>query len=709
MRYRDELWYVLRETWATVRRRTSYHVRTHISATKRAISNGPSSVFNFLTGSTSYYRSHPKTLWNELVSGFTVAILQIPESVAFSFVAGVDPVVGLRGTVFMAIVCGALGARPPMISGIAGAMAVVVAEGSGAGGRWREFERSVIERMVFMTLILTGIFQFVIGALGFARLSKIIPFTAMIGYMNGLAIIILISQFDTFKECPEGHFSVCARQDSLKWMSASNGNTWMVALEVVLAAVIVYFFPLLKRVERFVPAPLVALVLVTAFEHGINRPLIGYPARLIKETASVSGKFAIPDIPSLPNDAPWGDIITYALVMALVGMIESIMTSDAVAEVLREPNGNFTSTHETLAQGMGNFVSGLFGGLGGDAMMGQSLVNVINGGRYRLSAFSSGIFLAIVILALPQAIGLVPVACLGGILFTIVVKTFYWHTFILLFKLSLADSLNIVLVTVLAVMTNLAIAVGAGVVWRSLAHTLASSSLLHVHWELLGWAPEEDNYSVLSDSVSVHSAPLPRIESKASMQIETASANARLVPQKKVYYINGPLFFGSVTTFRTAFTPAADPHHITIDLTESLVSDFSGVAAIYAVYKRYQKLKKAVFIRGLDAHSRMHIHRSMKLKYLTMTDAETEAAKQAEREHIVHVDDDEESLSMHALEHLMLFRPQGDELHHPDLELSAEEAIDILRSAGVVLVEAGENSTLALERVQSSQAIVSIV
>lgn len=375
-----------------------------------------------------------------MVSGATVAVLQIPESVAFSFVAGVDPIIGLRASIFLGIICGLTGARPGMVSGAAGAMAVVLAEVSGPGGLWTDRPKQEIETLVFYAVILTGVFQLAIAIFGLARMARLIPFSAMIGFMNGLAIIILISQLEAFKQCPGQDYAVCAREGTLEWMAASDGTTWIIALEAAMAAGTVVGMPYFKRFSRFVPGALVALVLVTAFEHTLNRRVINLPTRTVAETAPIDGTFLAPRLPTVLEDPDWATVATYALIMAFIGTVESVMTAEAVAELLQQPLSSFGSTQETLSQGIGNFCCGLLGSMGGDAMIGQSTVNVMNGARGRLSTLSASVYFIIIIVAIGNVIGLVPVACLTGILFIIVIKTFHWPTFILLFELSLADS-----------------------------------------------------------------------------------------------------------------------------------------------------------------------------------------------------------------------------------------------------------------------------
>jgi MFS superfamily sulfate permease-like transporter len=664
----------------------SLHQQTALTETERA----PKNLYTYFASSAIFYRNNVGALRQEIISGFTIAILQIPESVAFAFVAGLDPIIGLRATVFMGFFCGLTGARPGMVSGAAGAMAVILAEVSGPGGKWVDRPKAEVEDLVFMTIILTGAIQAGLGILGVPRFSKLIPFTAMIGFMNGLAIIILISQLNAFKECPGQEYSVCARADTLQWMTFKQGRLWMALLETALAAACVALFPRFQRLKRYVPAALVALVVVTIFEHTINRLAIDLPTRTVDETAPVSGEFVAPRIPVLPKDAPWGEIAQYAVIMAFVGAIESILTAEAVAELLQEPSSKWASTQETLSQGLGNFISGLFGSMGGDAMIGQSTVNVLNGARGRLSTTSSAVFLLVIILALSPAIDLVPVSCLTGILFIIVIKTFHWPTFLLLFQLSWPDSLAIIMVTVLAVTTNLAIAVGAGIVWNALVHAYATTTLLRMETVLLdaegkpvsaeAAADAAQHEAAIRDDIAAWdeqqarqaksrrkaakaqrkaakraakkgtgsnghangsevSEGIPRTADDLPMRdlvdIENGSGGAGAndrpksptpLVREKRYYVEGPLFFGSAQTFRTSFLPLSDPEHIVIDFTESLVADFSGVTAIRGVCKRYRQEGKRVTVKGLGQHSRVHVSRNVKLRHYA------EASERAEAE-----------------------------------------------------------------------------
>lgn len=643
-------------------KQTSEDARENLVAAKHSVSdfskNAPSSIYQYFATSTQFYRENKAVLRLELISGFTIAILQIPESVAFSFVAGLDPIVGLRATVFMGFICGLLSARPTMVSGAAGAIAVIIADLSGAGGSWRDRPDDEVNNLIYMTVILAGVFQMAIGAFGLARVSTLIPFTAMIGFMNGLAIIILISQLDAFKRCPGQEYSVCAKAGTLQWMPLDEGQPWMVILEVSMAAIIVVVFPKFKRFNRYVPAALVALICVSIFEHAINRTAIHLPTRTVEETAPVSGTFKAPGFPKLPSDTPWSEVITYAIIMAAVGVIESIMTSDAITELLGATRSSFASTQESLAQGLGNFISGLTGGFGGDAMIGQSTVNVLNGATGRLSCTSASVWLVIIIIALPDAIGLVPVACLTGILFIIVIKTFHWPTFILLFQLSWPDSFAIIMVTVLAVTTNLAIAIGAGVVWRALVHAFSSTQLLHV------WS-ETSDASKPQHSPSTNLSP----STMSSKEGEDADAGADKV-SVKIYHVEGPLFFGSAMGFAANFSAKTDPESIIIDFSGALVADFSAVTAIRAVCKSYVELNKRVTVTGLDAYSHKHVQRNPKLDRHIRTEMQMDYQRHRDRTNI---------------NDLELFQPHGDELHRPEAAPDASETEAMLRQDGVTV------------------------
>lgn len=516
-----------------------------------------------------FYREHPKVLHKELISGVTVAILQVPESVAFSFVAGVDPLVGLYATVFLGFITGAIGGKPGMISGTAGAMAVIAADITSASGPLSRFSKEDRVQHLFLTMIFVGLLQTVLGLATTARLVRLIPETAMIGFMNGLAIIIFMAQLSVFKTCDLPKFGDCAEGEQ-KWFAGDDGALWMSLLIITFVMAIMHYWRKVPRVGKAVPASLMALIAATVFEHGINRPLFGLDTRTVSETGSLKGGLPIFNIPSLSNAASdgwdWPVIMQYCASLSLVGLFESVMTYQAVNRITGTVPTVFKANQECVAQGIGNLVSALFSSMGGDAMIGQSTVNTLNGARYRLSAMAAGLFLMIVILALSPVIELIPVAGLAGVLFMIVFHTFNWDTFILLRRIPYTDRAAIVLVTALAVATDLAIAVVAGIVWSALCSSWKSGSLLTV-----------------------------AVESREGYTL---------------YRVRGPLFFGSVKNFDNAFDPLHDPDVVVVDFAESMVSDFSAVAAIKAASQRYHDEGKHFVLRHVSEISLAQIHRT---------------------------------------------------------------------------------------------------
>jgi len=285
-------------------------------------------------------------------------------------------------------------------------------------------------------------------------------------------------------------------------------------------------------------------------------------------------------------------------------------------------------------------------------MIGQSTVNVMNGARGRISTTSAALFLVVVILVLADAIGLLPVACLTGILFIIVIKTFHWPTFVLLFQLPLTDALAIVMVTVLAVVTNLAIAVGAGIVWRALVHSYASSQLIRIRTEVF---------------------PVDFTAAAPGAAAEDPAAEGGL----KVYHVDGSLFFGSAMTFRSAFSPASDPPHIIIDFSQALVADFSAVTVIRGVCKRYSEVRKRVTVCGLSAYSQRQVHRNLKLRHFALASAKVEERRgEVGHEPVAH-----------DLQSLLLFRPEGDEIDRPDATFSPGDVGAELRREGLEVAD----------------------
>ncbi len=467
----------------------------------------------------------PRVLRTEVLAGLVVALALIPEAISFSLVAGVDPRVGLFASFTMAVTIALVGGRPAMISAATGAVALVVAP-------------LVRERgldYLIATVLLAGLLQVLLGVLGVARLMRFIPRSVMVGFVNALAILIFTAQVPNLVGVP-----------------------WLVyPLAVAGVAMIV----LLPRLTTVVPAPLIAIAVLTAITVGV---------RLAVPT--VGDKGALPDtlptlgIPNVPYT--WDTlrvIAPYALGMALVGLMESLMTARLVDDV--------TDTHsskrrESWGQGVANIVTGFFGGMGGCAMIGQTMINVRSGARTRLSTFLAGSFLLVLVVVLGPVVAIIPMAALVAVMVMVSVGTFDWHSIRLSTLRRLPRSETAVMVITVAVVvatSNLAIGVVVGVL---VASVLFARRVAHV--------------------VSVTSVLDPD-------------------GSDRVYFVHGQVFFASTEDLLTRFDYAGDPDRVVVDMSDAHVWDASSVAALDAVTTRYARRGKQVQITGLNEGSgRLH-------------------------------------------------------------------------------------------------------
>lgn len=482
-----------------------------------------------------FVQRQSKNAKNDLLSGLTVALALVPEAVAFAFVAGVDPIIGLYGAFMMGIITSIFGGRPGMISGATGAMAVVmVGLVKEATERYQDVEHAGLQ-FLFVTLILTGIIQIGAGVLKLGKFVRLIPHSVMMGFVNGLAIVIFLSQLDLFKT--DGHFLQGA---SLFTMLGLVGLTMgiMVGLS--------YF-------AKKVPAALVAILVVSAiviFGNVETQTVGGFVGG-----EGIKGELPVFNVPVIPFDfGSLSFIFPYALILAAIGLIESLMTLQLVDE-LTETRGN--GNRECIAQGSANIVNGFFGGMGGCAMIGQSIININSGGRGRLSGIFAALALLSFILFLSPYIEMIPIAALVGVMFMVVIGTFAWSSFRILRKIPRADAFVLILVSGLTVIFDLAIAVVAGVIVSALVFS----------WE---------------NAV--------RIRARKRLREDGT----------KVYEIWGPLFFGSIQTFSSKFEIRQDPENVEIDFMESRVSDHSGIEAIRNIVNKYEKLGKKVKLKHLS-------------------------------------------------------------------------------------------------------------
>ncbi|MFD3002846.1 SulP family inorganic anion transporter [Pontibacter toksunensis] len=466
----------------------------------------------------------------EILAGLTVALALIPEAVAFSLIAGLPPIVGLYAAFVLGLVTAVFGGRPGMISGATGAIAVVIVALAQTHG---------IE-YVFATVILAGIIQVVVGLLKLGKLIRLVPHPVMFGFVNGLAIIIFMSQLDLFKTTLNGE---------TVWQT---GTPLYILLGLV--ALTIAIIVLLPRLTKTVPSSLVAILVVFAIVVGFN-----IDTKTVGDIASISGGFPPFHIPAVPFTLETLNIIfPYAAIMAGVGLIESLLTLNLVDQIT-ETRGD--GNRECLAQGAGNILSGLFFGMGGCAMLGQSLINVSSGARARLAGIVAAVTLLLFIMFAGPLIEKIPMAALAGLMIMVAVGTFEWVSFKMIGRMPTSDVLIGILVAAVTVLLhNLALAVLIGVVLSALVFAWESAR---------------------------------RIRAR------------KYVDEKGVkhYELFGPLFFGSVTAFEEKFDVFNDPEEVIVDFKESRIADMSAIEAVNVLTERYHKQGKRLHLRNLSDSS----------------------------------------------------------------------------------------------------------
>ncbi len=473
----------------------------------------------------------PSSIKTELLSGLTVALALVPEAVAFSFVAGVHPLVGLYAAFIVGLITAVIGGRPGMISGATGALAVVMVALVASHG---------IEYL-FATVVLMGILQILAGVFHLGKFIRLVPHPVMLGFVNGLAIVIFLAQLTQFQ---------IPGPDGIKvWMSG-----WSLVNMLGLVALTMAIIWIMPKITNFIPAPLagIAVVAGVVIFFGIDVPRVG-------DLASIKGGLPNFHIPMVDlNFETLRVIFPYALILAAIGLIESLLTLNLVGEITGKRGG---ASQECIAQGISNTVTGFFGGMGGCAMIGQSMINIKSGGRTRLSGISAALFLLAFILVASSLIEQIPLAALVGVMFMVVIGTFAWQSLTILRIIPLTDALVMGLVTIVTVMSDLAIAVVVGVIVSALAYAWNNASRIHA-----------------------------RVE-------DTPEGG-------KIYQIEGPLFFGSTDGFSEIFTPQDDPDLVIIDFMNSRVVDQSALQAIDALALKYEALNKTLQLRHLshDCH-----------------------------------------------------------------------------------------------------------
>ncbi|WP_323788361.1 SulP family inorganic anion transporter [Psychroserpens sp.] len=524
------------------------------------------------------FTQNPK---NDILSGLTVALALVPEAVAFAFVAGIDPLVGLYGAFMMGIVTALFGGRPGMISGATGAMAVVMVHLIQKGNEVGTHLETPIENLglqwLFITLLFVGGIQILAGVFKLGKFVRLIPHPVMMGFVNGLAIVIFLSQLGLFPNAVPKDISILS--NTTEWFSALFTNTtfWKMMGFIGLTMGIMYGLP---KLTKKIPAALIAIIVVACITifGGIEMSTVG---SFIQDGG---GKGLEGGLPTFQDQifslfgtlvGHWDLILSTAFILAAVGLIESLMTLNLIDE-MTETRGN--GNRECIAQGGANMLNGLFGGMGGCAMIGQSIINVDSGGRGRLSGAVAAVALLCFVLFGAPLIEQIPIAALVGVMFMVVIGTFAWSSFRIIRKIPLSDAIVLIAVSAITVWKDLAVAVIAGVIISALVFAWKNATMIR--------------------------------------------ARKRLQPDgTKTYEIWGPLFFGSIQNFNSKFDVKNDPQNIEIDFIESRVSDHSALEAIFNLVNKYEAEGKSIKLRHLSEDCKVLLYKgSPKFKEVIVED-----------------------------------------------------------------------------------------
>ncbi len=484
---------------------------------------------------------------NDVLSGALVAVALVPEAIAFSFIAGVSPVVGLYGAFIIGLITAILGGKPGMISGATGSVAVVfVGLGLWVKQHYPDLDTEALSMMVLhyilITSIIAGLIQIAIGVMKMGKFIRLVPQPALFGFVNGLAIVIAMAQLPFLAPAHMEQYS-----SWIDIIKASFQENYIMYIIIIATMATMQFLP---KVSKAVPAGLVAIVVVT---------LVVYFGHIDTKTVGDLADLSHVSFPSFVM--PYTDIFTWqsmmvilptALIVALVGLIESLLTLSVLDEMGGERG---SGNKECVALGVGNTTSGLFGGMAGCAMIGQSVINFTSGGLGRLSSFTAAVLLIILVVSFSDVIAAIPVAVLVGIMFMVSIGTFEFSSVKRLKHMPKADAFVLITVTIITVLEDLAVAVIAGIIISALVFAWE-------HAKIIARTKEED--------------------------------------AKKVYELDGPLFFGSVTSFNEQFDVENDPDVVVIDFKNARVMDSSGAEAIDSLTEKYRKAGKKLTLRHLS-------------------------------------------------------------------------------------------------------------
>jgi len=485
---------------------------------------------------------------NDVLSGTLVAVALVPEAIAFSFIAGVSPVVGLYGAFIIGLVTALLGGKPGMISGATGSVAVVfVGLGLSVKAMYPELDKEALSMMVLnyilLTSIIAGLIQIAIGFFKMGKFIRLVPQPALFGFVNGLAIVIAMAQLTFLAPANVEQYS-----SWIEIIKASFTENYIMYIIIAITMLMMHFLP---KVSKAVPAGLVAIVLITLVVYfgDISTKVVGDLADL----SSVSMPSFVMPMGELFSWEAMKIILPTAFIVALVGLIESLLTLSVLDEMGGERG---SGNKECVALGLGNTTSGLFGGMAGCAMIGQSVINFTSGGLGRLSSFTAAVLLIVLVVSFSSVIAAIPVAVLVGIMFMVSIGTFEFSSLKRLRHMQKSDAFVLIVVTIITVLADLAVAVIAGIIISAL---------------VFAWK---------------HA----KIHANSSIDKEG----------KKIYELEGPLFFGSVTSFNEQFDVQNDPDEVVIDFKDARVMDSSGVEAIDNITEKYKQAGKKLTLRHLS-------------------------------------------------------------------------------------------------------------
>ena len=515
-----------------------------------------------------YIKSKTLNIKDDTFAGITVSLAMIPEVVAFAFVAQIDPLVALSGAFIIGLITAVFGGRPGLISGAAGAVAVIfvtmISEGHAKGMLLDTPVDNMGYYYLLAAVILMGCFQIGAGLLKLGRFVRLIPHSVMMGFVNGLAIVIFIAQVKMFT-----HKEATTSAEGVKSYIniAMHGSELYIMLGLVgLTMAIIWLLP---KLTKKIPAALTAILVTTGIVifGGLDVSTVG--SYIVEGGGKgLSGEFPTPNTElwqNLPiNLDTFMFILPYAFLAASVGLIESLMTMNLVDE-LTESRGN--GNRECVAQGAGNIISGLFGGTGGCGMIGQTVININAGGRGRISGIVMSLTLLTFILFTDKYIEQVPIAALVGVMFMMVIETFAWSSFRILRKIPASDAFVLIVVSVVTVLFDLAIAVFVGVIISALVFAWENAKKIRARKRV-----KEDG--------------------------------------TKVYEIWGPLFFGSISAFNEKFDPKNDPEKVEIDFVEARISDHSAIEAISALVEKYKAQNKSIKLKHLSEDCKVLLYKS---------------------------------------------------------------------------------------------------